>query len=270
MSESLLLPNTTQIPHVITDEWMSHLSGAEFKVVMYVARRTYGFGKSSDEISIKQMVEGIVKQDGTRLDGGTGLGRATVFRACASLEEKRVLEKGRNSDPKKGDTANTWTLNLARKSKKSAGVPGSQNETPPGSQNETGRVPKRDPQNQVRQNQVTSRRDADASPEGKPNWFKVFCDRANEMGLVVTPEDRDKAPGHLKWVSDKRDATTVEMSRIVLFMVEARLRNHPMSPQEALNKVRGVPSRGHLSAVSGKPSVAVIGATEADYYAGSY
>jgi hypothetical protein len=45
---------------------MADLSGAELKVVLYVARRTFGFGKESDNISLSQMAQGITKRDGMR------------------------------------------------------------------------------------------------------------------------------------------------------------------------------------------------------------
>ena len=44
-----LIPNSTQIPDVILDRWLARLNGAEFKVVMYIARRTYGFGKGEGD-----------------------------------------------------------------------------------------------------------------------------------------------------------------------------------------------------------------------------
>ena len=68
-----LIPNSTQIPDVILDRWMSQLTGAELKVLLYVARRTYGFGKSSDRISLQQIARGIRRRDGSVLDLGTGL-----------------------------------------------------------------------------------------------------------------------------------------------------------------------------------------------------
>jgi len=62
-----LLPNSTQVPDVILDFWLSELSGAELKVVLYVARRTYGFGKERDNISLTQIGSGIRKRDGSVL-----------------------------------------------------------------------------------------------------------------------------------------------------------------------------------------------------------
>jgi len=51
----LLLPNTAQVPNVVLDRWMASMTGAEIKVVLYVIRRTYGFGRTSDRISVAQM-----------------------------------------------------------------------------------------------------------------------------------------------------------------------------------------------------------------------
>ena len=81
----LLLPNTTQVPNVILDRWMASMTGAKIKVVLYVVRRTYGFGRTSDRISVRKMVDGITKRDSTRLDHGTGLGRSTVIATVDEL-----------------------------------------------------------------------------------------------------------------------------------------------------------------------------------------
>ncbi|MDP9475442.1 MAG: helix-turn-helix domain-containing protein [Actinomycetota bacterium] len=108
-----------------------------------------------------------------------------------------------------------------------------------------------------------SRREASASP-GKPkNWFGVFCKQADMMGMVVTPEDRERVPKHLNALPRAHHAADHEMARAIWYMLDARLRDYPMSPQEALNKVRGTPQRRHL-AVAGR-SGATIGATADDY-----
>ena len=57
-SGRLLLPNTTQVPNVVLDRWMAPMTGAEIKVVLYVVRRTYGFRRTSDRISVAQMSMG--------------------------------------------------------------------------------------------------------------------------------------------------------------------------------------------------------------------
>ena len=94
-----LIPNSTQIPDVILDHWMADLSGAELKVLLYVARRTYGFGKESDNISLNQMAEGIKRRDGSSLDHGTGLSRSGVKSACNGLIQRGILVRVNNRSP---------------------------------------------------------------------------------------------------------------------------------------------------------------------------
>lgn len=113
----LMIPNTTQIPNVILDHWMPYLSDAQLRVVLYIARRTYGFGKDADSISLKQMSEGIKKKDGTVLDHGTGLSKAGVVKACNQLssEKYQVLIREKRSDDRGGDSVTMYRLNLDRK-----------------------------------------------------------------------------------------------------------------------------------------------------------
>ena len=105
-------PNSTQIPDVILDYWMADLSGAEFKVLMYIARRTYGFGKLDDNISLKQIVGGIVTRSGKRLDSGTGLNKDTVCKALATLEAKGVVLRTQRADETYGDLPNSYSLDV--------------------------------------------------------------------------------------------------------------------------------------------------------------
>ncbi len=82
-----LFPNSTQIPNVIFDKWMPHLSGAEFKVVMFIARKTYGWGERPDTISIAQMAT------------GTGLSARAVEGAVLTLTGKGILKPDSVDDP---------------------------------------------------------------------------------------------------------------------------------------------------------------------------
>jgi hypothetical protein len=108
-----LIPNSTQIPDIILDHWMADLSGAELKVLLYVARRTYGFGKESDNISLNQMAEGIKRRDGSSLDHGTGLSRSGVKSACNGLIQRGLLVRVNNrSEGGQECEESTYRLNL--------------------------------------------------------------------------------------------------------------------------------------------------------------
>jgi hypothetical protein len=91
---------------------MADLSGAELKVVLYVARRTFGFGKGSDNISLNQIANGIKKRDGVILDRGTGLSISSVARAVKTLEEQKILIRKLNINDKNEHDENTYSLNL--------------------------------------------------------------------------------------------------------------------------------------------------------------
>lgn len=106
-------PNFTQIPDEAFDFLMPRLSPAEWKVLCYIMRRTFGFKKSSDDISLKQMVEGIQKKDGTVLDEGTGLSKAGVAKCVTSLLAMEIIIAVRNRSREHGDEATTYQLHFA-------------------------------------------------------------------------------------------------------------------------------------------------------------
>lgn len=141
-------PNYTSVPDQLFDELMPRLSGAELKVLLYIIRRTFGFKRSSDDISLSQMVRGIKKKNGEILDQGTGLSKASVARALKSLEQKKIILRQRRSSGKKGDEATSYALNIINR------VPVSQNETPPVSKRDTPVSHQRDTQQTVLQQTV--------------------------------------------------------------------------------------------------------------------
>jgi len=102
--------NGTIVPDDIFDVLMPLCSGAEFKVLAYVVRRTFGFKKASDAISLKQMVEGITTRDGKVLDRGTGLSKPTVATAVKGLVAKGIIEVERHRSKEKGDEPTTYRL----------------------------------------------------------------------------------------------------------------------------------------------------------------
>jgi len=105
-------PRYTQVPDEIFDELMNVLSGAELKVVLYIIRRTFGFKKDSDAISLSQISNGIKTSDGRVLDRGTGLSKDSVARATKSLEDLGVIVRGRMRSKERGDEPTTYSLNI--------------------------------------------------------------------------------------------------------------------------------------------------------------
>lgn len=100
MSEGLCQPNTTQIPNEVFDYWMGVLSPAEFKVLLCICRKTYGWHKDRDSISMKQIV------------AMTGLGRAGVFNNVKSLMDHGLLIKHKSKTTDGDDAPNMYEINV--------------------------------------------------------------------------------------------------------------------------------------------------------------
>jgi len=105
-------PNTTQVPDAFFDVVAPELTEAELRVALYIIRRTFGFKKDSDTISLRQMVHGITTKEGRVLDRGTGLKKSAVANALNGLERKGVILSQRNRSPERGNEPTTYALNI--------------------------------------------------------------------------------------------------------------------------------------------------------------
>ena len=90
----LLIPNTTQVPNVLLDEVIPRLSSAPLRVLLAIVRLTYGWGKSSDRISL------------TQLQRNTGLSRRRVIEGIKALGNLLEIKRGARG------TINEYALNL--------------------------------------------------------------------------------------------------------------------------------------------------------------
>lgn len=95
------VPRYTQVPDEVFDVLMPILTEAEFKCLCYICRRTFGFRKDADAISLNQMATGIKTKEGKVIDRGTGLSKASVKNALSFLTkagivdvQKRISEEG--------------------------------------------------------------------------------------------------------------------------------------------------------------------------------
>ncbi len=140
-------PNGTIVPDDVFDVLMPQLTDPELRVLLYIIRRTFGFKRDRDDISLKQMVEGIRTRDGRVLDRGTGISKAGVARGLKGLQVKGVIVAGHNSSAERGNEPTTYALRFREDSGATRGEslwvsrpapPLSQTETPPLSQSETG------------------------------------------------------------------------------------------------------------------------------------
>ncbi len=142
-------PNYTQVPDEVFDELLAELTDPELRVLLYIIRRTFGFKKNSDDISLKQLVEGITTRGGRMLDRGAGVSKTSATRAVKGLVEKGVITAHRNSSPDKGDRPTTYSLRMS--------APVSNSETRGGINLGHGRVPNLDTHETVKQEIVPTR-----------------------------------------------------------------------------------------------------------------
>ncbi len=121
----------TAVPDALLDYWLPRLSGTELKIILYIARHTYGYHREKAKISESRFLNGTMSADGRRLDWGAGVkadALADALRARGKTRtgsgrkerEKRpnLVSRGltlveRSRAPHGGYEANRYSLNLA-------------------------------------------------------------------------------------------------------------------------------------------------------------
>ena len=74
-------------------------------MLLYIIRRTYGFKKDSDNISLSQMLGGIRARDGRSSIAVSGSVTKTLLQALRSLEDQHIILTERRQSVEKGDRA---------------------------------------------------------------------------------------------------------------------------------------------------------------------
>jgi Bacteriophage replication protein O len=125
-------PNYTPVPDELFDEQLPDLSGAELKVLLYIIRRTFGFKKESDNISLNQLLHGITTKEDIVLDRGTGLSKKTLLETLKNLVEKNLIISERRRSKEKGDEPTTYRLNIIGETAENTHTPRGVKSTPGG------------------------------------------------------------------------------------------------------------------------------------------
>ena len=114
-------PNYTQTPNDLFDYWLPHLKEGELKVLLVIMRKTFGWHKKRDRISISQLM---------RL---TGLSKPSVIDASKSLQDKGIILRDKTGE--EGEQETYYELIVNEDSNNSYPVkiidPPSQNYCPP-------------------------------------------------------------------------------------------------------------------------------------------
>lgn len=94
---NIFIPNSFQVPNALIDEVVADLSGAELKCYLFIVRKTVGWNKESDAISISQFMSALK------------LSNKTVVDAC-----KRLAELGLVLQKTGVRNTNIFSLNLCK------------------------------------------------------------------------------------------------------------------------------------------------------------
>ena len=98
---SKFIPNSFQVPNAVIDELMAELTGAELKCYLYVLRKTKGWNKEFDAISVTQFMESC------------NLSNRTVIDACDRLVELGLLEQKTGSNRIKIFSVKSYEIDLS-------------------------------------------------------------------------------------------------------------------------------------------------------------
>jgi hypothetical protein len=93
---SELIPNSFQVPNLIVDRLLPHLSGPQAKLLLVVCRKTFGWRKSVDLISFGQF------------EAEAGISRSSTYEALEAFVRSGLLLKT-DHGPRQ---INGWSLNL--------------------------------------------------------------------------------------------------------------------------------------------------------------
>jgi len=100
--------STTATPDWLFDDVAPDLAKAPLKVLLYIVRRTCGFRKLADAISLTQFQHGIITRDGRQLDKGCGVtNRTALLRALDDLEARGLIA---HQDAIHADGGNATTI----------------------------------------------------------------------------------------------------------------------------------------------------------------
>ena len=91
---ALLIPNSTQVPNFLMDELLPIVDSAGWKIISFICRKTYGWQKREDRISLSQF------------ESGTGVSRPWLVKTLGRLTSSGLLLKTRSQ---RGDV---YGLNL--------------------------------------------------------------------------------------------------------------------------------------------------------------
>ena len=158
---SKFIPNAFQIPNSVIDELLAKLTCAELKCYLFVVRKTKGWNKESDSISVSQFME------------VTGLSNRSIITACESLVEMGLLE--RSGGERKLNTYSVKAFDFSESGEKSSSVKSGENFSESGEKSSSDLVKKVHTQNNNKNTiQNTNKKNKQKKTELFESHFEKF------------------------------------------------------------------------------------------------
>ena len=203
--------NSFQLPNSVIDELLADLTGAELKCYLLVVRKTKGWNKEIDSISIGQFME------------VTGLSNRSVITACDSLVEKGLLV--RSGGERRLNTYSVKSFNISQTGEKSSSDETGEKTSPTGEKSSSDLVKKVHTQNNNK-NTIQN--------NNKKNTKKSESDLLAEFGIVgqladdfITHRKACKAPiteTALKGFQREADKAGIPLAEAITISIERNWR----------------------------------------------
>ena len=213
---SKFIPNAFQIPNSVIDELLAKLTCAELKCYLFVVRKTKGWNKESDSISVSQFME------------VTGLSNRSIITACESLVEMGLLE--RSGGERKLNTYSVKAFDFSESGEKSSSVKSGENFSESGEKSSSDLVKKVHTQNNNK-NTIQN--------NNKKNTKKSESDLLAEFGIAgqladdfITHRKACKAPiteTALKGYRREADKVGIPLAEAITIAIERNWRGFKAS-----------------------------------------
>ena len=203
--------NSFQLPNSVVDELLADLTGAELKCYLLVVRKTKGWNKEIDSISIGQFME------------VTGLSNRSVITACDSLVEKGLLV--RSGGERRLNTYSVKSFNISQTGEKSSSVKSGEKISQTGEKSSSDLVKKVHTQNNNKNNIQNT---------NKKNTKKSVLDLLADFGITgqladdfITHRKACKAPiteTALKGFQREADKAGISLAEAITISIERNWR----------------------------------------------
>ena len=167
---SKFIPNAFQIPNSVIDELLAKLTCAELKCYLFVVRKTKGWNKESDSISVSQFME------------VTGLSNRSVITACESLVEMGLLE--RSGGERKLNTYSVKAFDFSETGEKSSSDKTGENFSETGEKSSSDKTGEKSSSDLVKKVHTQNNNKNTIQNTNKKNTKKSESDLLAEFGIV--------------------------------------------------------------------------------------